>query len=137
MNICYKFSLDFIIRQRKYHTSQPFFDIIDNVPIPREDVMGKRYNIEYTVQIWKEGKQYIAHAMPLDVMSCGPTPDDARKNLDEAVHLFLVTATGMRIADFRLRERSIERKKDNSYLLLRNFYSLILETIVYAFDTSY
>jgi predicted RNase H-like HicB family nuclease len=49
-------------------------------------------NIEYTVQIWSEGDQYVAHAMPLDVMSSGRTPEDARTALDEAVHLFLTTA---------------------------------------------
>jgi predicted RNase H-like HicB family nuclease len=49
-------------------------------------------NIEYTVQIWSEGDQFVAHAMPLDVMSSGRTPEGARAALDEAVHLFLVTA---------------------------------------------
>jgi len=71
--------------------------------------MGKRYSIEYTVQIWKEGKQYVAHAMPLDVMSCGPTPEDARKNLDEAVHLFLVTASDMGTLKEILEEAGYER----------------------------
>jgi predicted RNase H-like HicB family nuclease len=52
-------------------------------------------DIEYTVQIWKEGTQFIAHAMPLDVMSSGKTPEDARKALDEAVRLFLATASDM------------------------------------------
>ena len=42
-------------------------------------------NLETTVHIWKEGSQYVAHAMPLDVMSSGPTPDSARQALDEAV----------------------------------------------------
>jgi predicted RNase H-like HicB family nuclease len=51
--------------------------------------------IEYTVQIWNEGDQFVAHAMPLDVMSSGKTPDQARKALDEAVHLFLSTAEEM------------------------------------------
>jgi predicted RNase H-like HicB family nuclease len=50
-------------------------------------------DIEYTVHIWKEGAQFIAHAMPLDVMSSGKTPEDARKALDEAVRLFLATAS--------------------------------------------
>jgi len=54
--------------------------------------MSSPQDIEYTVQIWKEGNQFVAHAMPLDVMSSGRTPDEARKALDEAVHLFLVTA---------------------------------------------
>ena len=48
--------------------------------------------IDYTVQIWREGKQYIAHAMPLDVASAGKTPEAARQALDEAVRLFLATA---------------------------------------------
>lgn len=48
--------------------------------------------VEYTVQIWKEGRQFIAHAMPLDVASSGPTPEVARQAVDEAVRLFLATA---------------------------------------------
>jgi predicted RNase H-like HicB family nuclease len=57
--------------------------------------MSTTQDIEYTVQIWKEGNQFIAHAMPLDVMSSGKTPEDARRALDEAVHLFLITAVDM------------------------------------------
>jgi predicted RNase H-like HicB family nuclease len=48
--------------------------------------------IDYTVQVWREGKQYIAHAMPLDVASSGETPEGARQAMDEAVRLFLTTA---------------------------------------------
>ena len=48
--------------------------------------------IEFTVQTWREGNQYIAHAMPLDVASAGESPAAARAALDEAVHLFLRTA---------------------------------------------
>ncbi len=48
--------------------------------------------IEYTVQVWQEGKQFVAHAMPLDVMSCGPTPERASQALREAVALYLATA---------------------------------------------
>ncbi|MGD0625904.1 MAG: hypothetical protein ABSB32_14450 [Thermodesulfobacteriota bacterium] len=33
--------------------------------------------------------------MPLDIMSPGKTSDEARRALDEAVHLYLVTATDM------------------------------------------
>jgi predicted RNase H-like HicB family nuclease len=49
--------------------------------------------IDYTVQIWREGKQYVAHAMPLDVASSGKTPEAARQAVDEAVRVFLATAT--------------------------------------------
>lgn len=48
--------------------------------------------LDYTVQVWKEGNQFVAHAMPLDVASSGPTPEAARKAVDEAVELFLATA---------------------------------------------
>jgi len=48
--------------------------------------------IDYTVQIWREGTQYVAHAMPLDVASAGDTPEAARQAVDEAVRLFLATA---------------------------------------------
>ncbi len=54
--------------------------------------MSRRTKIEYTVQVWQEGKQFVAHAMPLDVMSCGPTPERASQALREAVELYLVTA---------------------------------------------
>lgn len=54
--------------------------------------MAGPMSIEYSAQIWKEGNQFIAHAMPLDVMSAGPTPGKPRQALGEAVHLFLVTA---------------------------------------------
>ncbi len=48
--------------------------------------------IEYTVQIWREEGQFVAHAMPLDVASSGPTAAEAGAALDEAVKLFLNTA---------------------------------------------
>lgn len=48
--------------------------------------------IGYTTQLWQEGDQFIAHAMPLDVASSGASQDEARKALEEAVHLFLETA---------------------------------------------
>ena len=50
-------------------------------------------NIDYTVQIWQEGGQFIAHAMPLDIMSSGTTPQQAREALQEAVELFFATAS--------------------------------------------
>jgi hypothetical protein len=38
-------------------------------------------DIEYTIHILSEGDQFVAHALPLDVMSSGNTPDEARKAL--------------------------------------------------------
>lgn len=51
--------------------------------------------IEYTLQLWREGDYFIAHAMPLDVMSAGKTEEEARYALEEAVGLFLKTAADM------------------------------------------
>ena len=51
--------------------------------------------IEYTVQLWREGSPFVAHAMPLDVMIVGVTPQASRQSLDEVVGLFLKTAADM------------------------------------------
>jgi predicted RNase H-like HicB family nuclease len=61
-------------------------------------------NIEYTVQIWREGPQYVAHAMPLDVMSSGASPEEARRALYEAIGLYLQTAAEMNSLDEILEE---------------------------------
>ena len=70
--------------------------------------MNGPLNIEYNAQIWKEGNQYITHAMPLDVMSAGPSPEEARKALDEAVRLFLATAADMGTLEEILQECGYE-----------------------------
>jgi predicted RNase H-like HicB family nuclease len=70
--------------------------------------MAIAIDIEYTVQIWKEGNQFVAHAMTLDLMSSGKTPEEARKALDEAVHLFLVTATDIGTLNEILQEAGYE-----------------------------
>lgn len=57
--------------------------------------MSDSLNIELTIHVWREGSQFIAHAMPLDVMSSGNTPDEAKNALDEAVRLFVQTASDM------------------------------------------
>ncbi|MEX0775257.1 MAG: hypothetical protein WD042_06030 [Phycisphaeraceae bacterium] len=48
--------------------------------------------LEATIRIWREGEQYIAHALPLDVSSAADTPDAARRALGEAIELFIATA---------------------------------------------
>jgi predicted RNase H-like HicB family nuclease len=67
-------------------------------------------NIDYTVQIWKEEDQYIAHATPLDVASSGPNPEEARAALKEAVHLFLETALEIGTLEEILDECGYESK---------------------------
>ncbi|MDF5732072.1 MAG: hypothetical protein PUP92_29740 [Rhizonema sp. PD38] len=70
-------------------------------------------HIDYTVQIWKEDSQFVAHAMPIDVMSSGQTPEEARIALDEAVNLFLVTAGDMGTLEEILQETGYKLQNGN------------------------
>lgn len=69
-------------------------------------------HLDMTVHLWKEGQQYVAHAMPLDVMSSGATPEAARQALDEAVSVFLLTAADMGTHEEVLEECGYERQGD-------------------------
>ena len=51
--------------------------------------------IDFTTQVWKEGKTYVSYAKELDVSSCGRTVKEAKENLLEAVECFLETAEEM------------------------------------------
>lgn len=68
--------------------------------------------LDYTVQIWREENQFVAHALPLDVMSSGKTVEEARKALDEAVRLFLGTSTETGVLELVLEEAGYERRGD-------------------------
>jgi predicted RNase H-like HicB family nuclease len=48
--------------------------------------------IQFTTRIFKEGRIFVAHALELDVSSCGGTKTKALRNLKEAVRLFLEVA---------------------------------------------
>jgi len=48
--------------------------------------------IQFTTRIFKEGRTFVAHALELDVASCGGSREKAVKNLKEAVRLFLEKA---------------------------------------------
>jgi len=69
---------------------------------------GETLTIDYTAQVWREGRQYVAHAMPLDVMSAGSTPEEARHALSEAVKVFLETANDIGTLDEVLSESGYE-----------------------------
>jgi len=51
--------------------------------------------IQFTTRIFKEGRTFVAHALELDVSSCGGTKEKAIANLKEAVRLFLEEADKM------------------------------------------
>ena len=43
--------------------------------------------------IWKEGKHYVAQCLNIDISSFGDTREEALKNLQEAVELYLEDAS--------------------------------------------
>lgn len=51
--------------------------------------------IQFTTRIFKEGRAFVAHALELDVASCGGTKEKALRNLKEAVRLFIEEAGRM------------------------------------------
>jgi predicted RNase H-like HicB family nuclease len=59
---------------------------------------------QFTTRIFKEGRMFVAHALELDVSSCGGTKDKATANLKEAVRLFLEEADKMGTLERILRE---------------------------------
>jgi len=67
--------------------------------------------INFTTQVWKEGKMYVSHAKELDVSSCGRTIKEAKKNLVCAVECFLETAEEMGTLDQILEEAGFVKKR--------------------------
>lgn len=49
-------------------------------------------DLTFTVQIFREGKQYISFNSELEVASCGDTPEEAKTNLRDAIRGFVLAA---------------------------------------------
>ncbi len=45
--------------------------------------------VSFTTHIFKDDDAYVAHVPELDVSSCGSSPDEARRNIHDAVRGFL------------------------------------------------
>jgi predicted RNase H-like HicB family nuclease len=69
-------------------------------------------NLETNVQVWREGSQYIAHALPIDVMSSAASIEAAKAALDEALRLFITTAEEAGTLDDLLEEAGYVREAD-------------------------
>jgi predicted RNase H-like HicB family nuclease len=68
-------------------------------------------DIQFTARVFKEGRTYVAHALDLDVSSCGGSEAKAVKNLREAVRLFLEEAGNMGTLEQILAEAGYSRTK--------------------------
>ena len=77
--------------------------------------------IQFTTRVFKEGRTYVAHALDLDVSSCGGSEAKAVKNLKEAVRLFLEEAERMGTLEQILAEADYSRSKQK---LASKFVSL-------------
>jgi predicted RNase H-like HicB family nuclease len=51
--------------------------------------------IQFTTRVFKEDRKFLAHALELDVSSCGGSKEKALKNLKVAVRFFLEEAEKM------------------------------------------
>src|ERR1700704_6507068 len=67
--------------------------------------------IQFTTRIFKEGRTYVAHALELDVSSCGGNKEKALRNLKEAVRLFLEEAEKMNTLEQILEEAGYGRRR--------------------------
>jgi predicted RNase H-like HicB family nuclease len=67
--------------------------------------------IQFTTRVFKEGRAFVAHALELDVSSCGSTKEKAVKNLKQAVRLFLEEAEKMGTLDQILEEAGYSKGK--------------------------
>lgn len=69
-----------------------------------------RMKISFKVEIWREGKMYVSYAPEFSVASCGKKPEEARKNIGEAVELFLEEAKKMGTLKGILKEAHFEKQ---------------------------
>jgi predicted RNase H-like HicB family nuclease len=67
--------------------------------------------IQFTTRIFNEGRTYVAHALELDISSCGGTKEKALKNLKEAARLFLEQAEKMGTLEQILEEAGYSKRK--------------------------
>jgi predicted RNase H-like HicB family nuclease len=79
--------------------------------LPIGSIISAAMEIQFTTRIFKEGRTYVAHALELDVSSCGSSKEKALKNLKEAVGLFLEEAEKMGTLDQILAEAGYSKSK--------------------------
>jgi predicted RNase H-like HicB family nuclease len=49
----------------------------------------------FSEEIWREEDMYTSYCRELDIASCGHTPDEAKKNLSEAIGIFIEETSKM------------------------------------------
>jgi len=90
-------------------------------------------NTQFTTRIFKEGRTYVAHALELDISSCGGTKGKALKNLKEAVRLFLEEAKNIGSLERILEVAGLIRTRYNTYASQPPIGSEVLRNVVRHF----
>lgn len=67
----------------------------------------KSTHIHFTNVVWKEGKYFVAQCLNVDVSSFGKTHEEALKNLQEALELYLEDAPKGGITQIEMPSLSI------------------------------
>ena len=68
-------------------------------------------NLAFTVQVFREGKNYVSFNPELKVASCGRNIEEAKENLREAISGFLKSARKIGTIDNILEEAGFIYKK--------------------------
>lgn len=79
--------------------------------------MAKR--IIVSEQIWKEGNMYTSYCPELDLASCGRTVDEARKNLKEALEIFIEETSKLGTLEELLEEAGYDISSQDELLVKR------------------
>jgi len=70
------------------------------------------HDIITTAEIWKEGNMYTSYCPELDIVSCGRTPEEAKKNLQEVITIQLAETAKMGTLNELLDESGYVREGD-------------------------
>lgn len=89
----------------------------------------EKLQIKFTNQIWQEGKIFVAYSPELDVSSCGKTPEGAKKNLLEAIGLFLEETRKMGTLDEVLKEAGFVKQIIKKKIIWQSPELLCLEKL--------
>jgi len=69
----------------------------------------------FTLQVFREGKVFVAYTPELDVSSCGDSVEEAKKNLRDAAQGFLKSAHTQGTLPLILEEAGYTLKKNRWY----------------------
>lgn len=70
--------------------------------------MKQIQDIEFNVEVWKEGDMFVSYVPQIDISSCGKTVDQARNNIREALELYFDESENMGTLQQILEEAGFE-----------------------------